>query len=163
MHHSSACSSLSLAVRKGCILFGAIVLPLFIFSQPLLAATPNSEQLIIQQQRQKALEQQLTPLTPDVRLSPPSSSFGRIAFPQEKTCFPIDQVELSGQDKLPHWLSLQRIANQAQGRCLGGQGINLLMSTLQNRLVDRGYITTRVLAPRWMIPAPGVPGVIRAV
>ncbi|MCE9941837.1 POTRA domain-containing protein, partial [Serratia liquefaciens] len=143
MRHS-AYSSLGLAVRKGCIPFGSVVLPLFIFSQPLLAATSNSEQLIIQQQRQKALEQQLTPPTPDVRLSPPSSSFGRIAFPQEKPCFPIDQVELSGQDKLPHWLPLQRIANQAQGRCLGGQGINLLMSTLQNRLVDHGYITTRV-------------------
>ncbi|SMB49156.1 exported hypothetical protein [Serratia proteamaculans] len=86
MRHS-AYSSLGLAVRKGCIPFSSVVLPLFIFSQPLLAATPNNEQLIIQQQRQKALEQQLTPPTPDVRLSPPSSSFGRIAFPQEKNLF----------------------------------------------------------------------------
>lgn len=168
MRHHSAYSSLSLAVRKGCIPFGSVVLPLFIFSQPLLAATSNSEQLIIQQQRQKALEQQLTPPTPDVRLSPPSSSFGRIAFPQEKPCFPIDQVELSGQDKLPHWLPLQRIANQAQGRCLGGQGINLLMSTLQNRLVDHGYITTRVLAPTQDLKSGQlrlvvVPGYVRQV
>lgn len=167
MRHS-AYSSLGLAVRKGCIPFGSVVLPLFIFSQPLLAATSNSEQLIIQQQRQKALEQQLTPPTPDVRLSPPSSSFGRIAFPQEKPCFPIDQVELSGQDKLPHWLPLQRIANQAQGRCLGGQGINLLMSTLQNRLVDHGYITTRVLAPTQDLKSGKlrlvvVPGYVRQV
>lgn len=168
MRHNSAYSSLSLAVRKGCIPFGSVVLPLFIFSQPLLAATSNSEQLIIQQQRQKALEQQLTPPTPDVRLSPPSSSFGRIAFPQEKPCFPIDQVELSGQDKLPHWLPLQRIANQAEGRCLGGQGINLLMSTLQNRLVDHGYITTRVLAPTQDLKSGQlrlvvVPGYVRQV
>lgn len=37
---------------------------------------------------------------------------------------------------------------QRGGRALpGAKGINLLMSTLQNRLVDHGYVTTRVLAP----------------
>ena len=168
MHHHLTHSALSFAARKGRIPFGPVVLPLFLFSQPLLAATSNSEQLIIQQQRQKALEQQLTPPTPDVRLSPPSSSLGGFAFPQEKPCFPIDQVELSGQDKLPHWLPLQHIANQAQGRCLGGQGINLLMSTLQNRLVDHGYITTRVLAPAQDLKSGQlrlvvVPGYVRQV
>lgn len=110
------------------------------------AAEPDN-QFIIQQQRQKALEQQLTPPVPDVRLSEPSSSFGKIAFPVETPCFPIQRVTLTGQDALPHWLPLQRIASQAQGRCLGGKGINLLMSTMQNRLVDHGWITTRVLAP----------------
>ena len=110
------------------------------------AAEPDN-QFIIQQQRQKALEQQLTPPVPDVRLSEPSSSFGKIAFPVETPCFPIQRVTLTGQEALPRWLPLQRIADQAQGRCLGGKGINLLMSTMQNRLVDHGWITTRVLAP----------------
>lgn len=110
------------------------------------AAEPDN-QFIIQQQRQKALEQQLTPPVPDVRLSEPSSSFGKIAFPVETPCFPIQRVTLTGQGALPRWLPLQRIASQAEGRCLGGKGINLLMSTMQNRLVDHGWITTRVLAP----------------
>ena len=116
------------------------------FLLPAHAAGPD-DQFIIQQQRQKALEQQLTPPTPDVRLSEPASGFGRIPFPTETPCFPIHRVALSGQQALPRWLPLQRIADQAQGRCLGGKGINLLMSTLQNRLVDGGWITTRVLAP----------------
>ncbi len=110
------------------------------------AATPDN-QFIIQQQRQKALEEQVTPPVPDVRLTEPASSFGKIPFPTETPCFPINRVELSGQDALPRWLPLQRVADQAQGQCLGGKGINLLMSTLQNRLVDHGWITTRVLAP----------------
>ncbi|WP_082267268.1 ShlB/FhaC/HecB family hemolysin secretion/activation protein [Erwinia billingiae] len=110
-------------------------------------AAPGDEPLVLQQQRQKALEQQLTPPTPDVRLSPPASSFSRIQFPQENPCFPIDKVVLSGKDALPHWLPLRLITRQATGQCLGGQGINLLMSALQNRLIDHGYITTRVLAP----------------
>ena len=131
------------------------------------AAEPN-DQFIIQQQRQKALEQQLTPPVPDVRLSEPSSSFGRIDFPTETPCFPIQRVELSGQDALPHWLPVQRIADQAQGRCHGGKGINLLMSTMQNRIVDHGWITTRVLAPSQDLKSGTlklaiVPGYIRHV
>ncbi|BCU54494.1 polypeptide-transport-associated domain-containing protein [Enterobacter kobei] len=84
---------------------------------------------------------------PDVRLSEPSSGYGRIDFPTETPCFAIQRVEISGKDALPRWLPLQHIASQAEGRCLGGKGINLLMSTLQNRIVDHGWITTRVLAP----------------
>ena len=112
------------------------------------SASDSSEQVILQQQRQRALEQQLLPPTPDVRLSPPVSRTDRLVFPAEKPCFIIDHVELSGQQALPGWLPLQRIAGQAQGQCLGARGINLLMSSLQNRLVDHGYITTRVLAPQ---------------
>ena len=131
------------------------------------AAEPDN-QFIIQQQRQKALEQQLTPPVPDVRLSEPSSSFGKINFPTETPCFPITRVELSGQDALPHWLPLQRMADQAQGRCLGGKGINLLMSTMQNRNVDHGCITTRVLAPSQdlksgILKLTVVPGYVRHV
>lgn len=111
-----------------------------------LAAEPD-DQFIIQQQRQRAIEQQLTPPVPDVRLSEPSSGYGRIDFPTETPCFAIQRVEISGKDALPRWLPLQHIASQPEGRCLGGKGINLLMSTLQNRIVDHGWITTRVLAP----------------
>lgn len=137
------------------------------FLLPAHAAEPDN-QFIIQQQRQKALEQQLTPPVPDVRLSEPSSSFGKIAFPVETPCFPIRNVTLTGQDTLPRWLPLQRIADQAQGRCLGGKGINLLMSTMQNRLVDHGWITTRVLAPTQDLKSGTlklaiVPGYIRHV
>ncbi len=126
------------------------------------------EQIIIQQQRQKALEQQLTPPKPDVRLSPPSSGFGSIDYPDETPCFPIHKVVLSGEEKLPRWLPIQHLGVEAEGRCLGAQGINLLMSTLQNRLVDHGYITTRVLAPSQdlksgVLTLVLVPGYVRQV
>lgn len=107
----------------------------------------GEDTFIIQQQRQEALEQQLTPSAPDVRLSAPGSFAHKINFPVETPCFQIKQTELKGADALPHWLPLQKIANGAVGHCLGAKGINLLMSTLQNRLVDHGYVTTRVLAP----------------
>ena len=122
------------------VLFGTF-LPLLVIP----TAQANNDPLI--QQRQKALEQQLLPSTPDVRLSAPVSHAGPLTFPAESPCFALSQVTLAGADKLPRWLPLQRIANQAVGHCLGGKGINLLMSTLQNRLIGSGYITTRVLAP----------------
>lgn len=92
----------------------------------------GDEAFIIQQQRQEALEQQLTPSAPDVSLSAPGSFARKINFPVETPCFQIKQTELKGADALPHWLPLQKIANGAVGHCLGAKGINLLMSTLQN-------------------------------
>ncbi|PSH37620.1 hemolysin transporter [Yersinia pseudotuberculosis] len=83
-----------------------------------------------------------------MRLSAPSAFFSRIIFPLETPCFVINRIKISGAEPLLRWLPLQRIANQALGQCLGGQGINQLMSQLQNRLVGHGYVTTRVLAPQ---------------
>ena len=128
----------------------------------------GEDTFIIQQQRQEALEQQLTPSAPDVRLSAPGSFARKINFPVETPCFQIKQTELEGADALPHWLPLQKIANGAVGYCLGAKGINLLMSTLQNRLVDHGYVTTRVLAPSQdlksgILRLVVIPGVVRHV
>lgn len=132
------------------ILHTAILFPLLVISRAGQSAelTPIQQQTLHQQERQRALEERLAPPTPDVRLSAPSASSDRLIFPVEKPCFVIDRVTLSGTEPLPRWLPLQRIANQALGQCLGGQGINQLMSQLQNRLVGHGYVTTRVLAPQ---------------
>ncbi|MFC3393720.1 ShlB/FhaC/HecB family hemolysin secretion/activation protein [Brenneria rubrifaciens] len=133
-----------------------IYLPFFTFSTS--AATPIdpsqidnrqiNQQQINQQERQHAQERQLTPRAPDVRLQPPSAFLTRLHFPVEMTpCFPIKKVDLQGTQDFPGWLPLQRLADQAVDRCLGAKGINLLMSVLQNRLIDHGYVTARVLAP----------------
>ena len=34
-----------------------------------------------------------------------------------------------------------------EGRCLGAQGVNIVLARAQNHLIARGYITSRVLAP----------------
>ncbi len=81
------------------------------------------QQSIHQQERQRALEERLAPSTPDVRLSATAASWGRMVFPVEKPCFVIERVTVSGTEPLPRWLPLQRIANQAQGQCLGGRAL----------------------------------------
>lgn len=126
------------------------------------------QQSIHQQERQRALEARLAPPPPDVRLSVPSASVGRLTFLAETPCFVIARITLSGTEPLPRWLPLQRLANQVQGQCLGAKGINLLMSQLQNRLISHGYVTTRVLAPQQdlnggILRLNVVPGTIRSV
>lgn len=110
-------------------------------------AVPGDQQLQHQQEQQKARQETLMPRTPDIRLAEPVPAPSRFHFPAEKPCFAISRVALSGQEALPHWVPLQRLANQAIGHCLGVQGINQLMSVLQNRLINHGWVTTRVLAP----------------
>ncbi|EHD23319.1 POTRA domain-containing protein [Brenneria nigrifluens] len=105
-----------------------------------------NQQQINQQERQRAQERQLTPQAPDVRLQPPGAFLTRLHFPVEMTrCFPIKKVELQGTQDFPGWLPLQRLADQAVDHCLGAKGINLLMSALQNRLIDHGYGGQRAL------------------
>ncbi|EIZ98624.1 polypeptide-transport-associated domain protein ShlB-type, partial [Salmonella enterica subsp. enterica serovar Newport str. CVM 35185] len=124
---------------------------------PVVLAAPGEEsrlqrdaarQFQQQEQQQKARDDALTPKAPDIRLSEKASSPSHLIFPEEKTCFAINQVTLTGQESLPHWVPLTRLADQAVGHCLGVKGINLLMSTLQNRLINHGWVTSRVLAPQ---------------
>lgn len=108
----------------------------------------SNQQLIYQQERQKATEEALSSRAPKVSLSSPIKNVKTIDFPEEQFCFPIQHVELLERDNLPFTIPLNSLAKQAEGRCLGGKGLNLLMTELQNQLIGYGYITTRVLAPQ---------------
>ncbi|EMM6764214.1 ShlB/FhaC/HecB family hemolysin secretion/activation protein [Pluralibacter gergoviae] len=118
--------------------------------------------------QQSAKEAQLTPDAPDISLneSPPPDADG--PFPQETPCFSIDRVRLTGREAFPHWFPAQRIADGAVGHCLGVKGINQLMSRLQNRLVDHGWVTSRVLVPeqdlsKGELTLALVPGMLRHI
>ncbi len=129
------------------LVFFAPILALSFSTMAASERVQSAQQFLNQQQRQQALEQQITPVAPDVNLSSVQQPLPEQGFPTETPCFTVSQVVLSGTQALPHWLPLQRQANQAVGHCLGAKGINLLMSRLQNKLVGHGYVTTRVLAP----------------
>lgn len=118
-----------------------------LFAEPPPTKVISDEQLIHQQERDKALQETLTPATPDIRLLPPSTHTGELNFPTESLCFVINQVQLLERDKLPWFIPLNKLAKQAEHHCLGSEGINLLMKAIQDRLISYGYITTRVVAP----------------
>ncbi|EOC1325573.1 ShlB/FhaC/HecB family hemolysin secretion/activation protein [Cronobacter dublinensis] len=106
------------------------------------------EQFQHQQQQQKAREARLAAEAPDIRIPVATASSSHLQFPDENPCFTIERVTLAGKDALPHWVPLQRLADQAVGHCLGVQGINMIIGTLQDRIIEHGWVTTRVLAPQ---------------
>ncbi|EHJ5405801.1 ShlB/FhaC/HecB family hemolysin secretion/activation protein [Salmonella enterica subsp. enterica serovar Wedding] len=119
---------------------------IFILLLPVLRGQA-AQPLLHQQARQKALAQQLTPLTPSVRLPSSSGADYPSGFPVESPCFAIHRVQLAGAEALPYWLPLSALTRRAVGQCLGSGGISLLVRQLQDRIVSRGWVTTRVLVP----------------
>lgn len=138
-----------------------------------IACSTQAAPFIDQQQQhiksqQSAKEAQLTPDAPDIMLkeSPYPDADG--PFPQETPCFAIEHVRVTGRDAFPRWFPVQRIADGAVGHCLGVKGINQLMSRLQNRMVDHGWVTSRVLVPeqdlsKGTLTLALVPGILRHI
>ncbi len=135
----------SLAVRVLCVVTSVLA------SQAALAAEPQvpGQELLRQQQRERAQREQLEP-SPDVRLKSLSDTADHLHLPRSETpCFTIRNVVLSG-DQAEHFQWALRSANPVEdpllGRCVGAGGINLTMKRIQNAIIARGFITTRVLA-----------------
>jgi hemolysin activation/secretion protein len=119
--------------------------------------TTAIQEQLRQQQREEALRKQLQP-EPDVRLPSPTAPSGASTsdlLPEsEAPCFNIQRVELQGTDAaLFEWalpaahLTPTGLVDSAVNRCLGVQGVNTVLSRVQNAIIARGYVTTRVLAP----------------
>ncbi|RWR01850.1 hypothetical protein ED28_09420 [[Pantoea] beijingensis] len=138
-----------------------------------VSAAPNNNTIFDQQQQhqqaqQEARDAQLAPDAPGVRLQAETVPDADAPFPVETTCFQIDAVALSGTQVFPHWAPLSRIANGGVGHCLGINGINQLISRLQNNLIDHGWVTSRVLAPEQDLRSGTlrltiIPGTVRSI
>ncbi|WP_411753125.1 ShlB/FhaC/HecB family hemolysin secretion/activation protein [Serratia sp. (in: enterobacteria)] len=105
------------------------------------------QQVSHQQEQDKARYDQLATQGKDIRAADAGSQSSRIVFPQEPACFEIQQVILNKDAQIPRWLPLQKLTVQAEGRCLGIEGVRTLATALQNKLIRHGYITTRVVVP----------------
>jgi len=112
---------------------------------PLSVATPE---LLHQQARERQLREQLE-RQPDIHIEPPALTADTPLPANEFPCQPIAHIELTGNGAADFtWIlaAIDRPDDPPTGRCLGAQGINQLMARLQNRLIERGYLTTRVVA-----------------
>ncbi|MGK2721033.1 ShlB/FhaC/HecB family hemolysin secretion/activation protein [Serratia sp. CY68758] len=96
-----------------------------------------------QQERERALQQQNAPQA-DARLSRPD-----VVLPDyptdERPCFIINRLTLVGESADRFQWALNAAAD-ARGRCLGSQGIVLAINKVQNAILAKGYVTTRVMA-----------------
>ncbi|MFV8985385.1 ShlB/FhaC/HecB family hemolysin secretion/activation protein [Serratia fonticola] len=125
---------------------------LLLILTPLVQAAENGQfieqQMSHQQEQEKARYNQLETVGKDVRSTGNGGLSIHIDFPEEHPCFTIQRVELIKDDKIPQWIPLHKLTEQAQGRCLGIQGVKTLATALQNNLIGHGYITTRVMIPQ---------------
>jgi hemolysin activation/secretion protein len=109
----------------------------------------NAKEQLLQQERERALRQEQQK-SPDVRLDQPLIADTLQSIPQnESPCFTIDRITLLGDaSERFQWalhapsVNIEKVIHQ----CLGTQGINVVMKRIQNAIIARGYITTRVLA-----------------
>ncbi|MFC3627489.1 ShlB/FhaC/HecB family hemolysin secretion/activation protein [Vogesella amnigena] len=118
------------------------------------AASPDAvradQEFIRQQQRERALRQQQETAA-DIRPEPAQQQQLADSLPDsESPCFVIQRVQLQGELAPSFaWLlpASEHGGEAVVGRCLGTQGINVLLNRMQNALIAKGYVTTRVLVP----------------
>ncbi len=100
------------------------------------------------QERQRLLREQFE-RGADVRMPLPELPVAGRLPGDEQPCFRIDALALQGAELFP-WLADAAAGPEADdspiGRCLGTQGINTVLARLQQALIARGWITSRVLA-----------------
>lgn len=131
-------------------------------------------QLLRQQERAAQLRQQLES-KPDVRL-PQWVATQTTRLPlAESPCFMIHRIVLVGEMS-EHFADITDSANYAAhgrhdaivDRCIGIIGISIAIRRIQNELVRRGYVTTRVLAgsqelTKGVLTLTLIPGRVRAI
>ena len=133
----------------------------------------NQQELQHQQQQGQQQRQQLE-RTPDVRRTAPEKATTQ-TLPVETPCFVIERFQLHNASgaTLPEfdWMLEQLIAPDAPvflGQCVGLQGVDWLMERAQQRLVERGFVTSRIFAiqqdmSQGTLALTLIPGRIRAI
>ena len=128
----------------------------------------TAQELLRQQQRERVLREQQES-APDVRLPPPAAEKERLPD-AETPCFTINAIVLKSATPDFDWAAkaADPADDPASGRCLGTTGINLVMKRIQNAIIARGFVTTRVLAEAQdlqtgVLTLTVIPGRVRAI
>ena len=113
---------------------------------PGLAQTIETETLLRQQERERALREQNEAQTP-VYLQRPRPAVSQLPA-NETPCQVIRQLVLQGDASEQFQWALKAADSEddpVTGRCLGTAGIAVVMQRIQRAILERGYVTTRVL------------------
>lgn len=145
------------------------------------AARTNAEQQQQLQQQRDAEQREATVTAPVVRSAAPLGR-DRPVLPAETPCFRIDTFSLEVPDTLSEaarvkgasalpmdpFAFLRDWLTPYEGQCVGKQGLDMLIKSLQAVILSHGYVTTRVLFPtqdlsKGIMKVALIPGVIRHV
>jgi len=101
----------------------------------------------LERERQLRGQQEIRPdeRKPELTTTPPA-----LEYPgKESPCFTINSIQLIG-DAAPEFqfalADVIRGKHKAIGRCLGAEGLNVAISHMQNAVIAKGFVTTRILA-----------------
>lgn len=134
------------------ITYFLIVFLLFISAQAKSALSENNsppvkDRSASQVEQEKVQQKNLQNIARQHRASTQAGDREKLVFPQESACYQIKQVSWTQDNAALKLKSLHHLTQQAEGRCLGIQGIRLLANKLQNEIIRLGYITTRLDMP----------------
>lgn len=100
-----------------------------------------------QEKRRRALLQKQQEQDNRILLeSEPSAA--KLVPENEKPCFVVNEYVLTGQQAKKFNFALEATLEQdpeLAGQCLGVNGVNAVVSKIQNQIIRAGYVTTRVL------------------
>jgi hemolysin activation/secretion protein len=132
------------------------------------------DQELIRRQQQEQQQRQQLERTSDVRLSIPEKATTQ-TLSIETPCFLIERLQLRNDSGAPlpefDWVVEQLTTPDVPtfiGQCVGAQGVAWLIEQAQKTLVDRGFVTSRVLAAeqdmsQGTLVLTLIPGRIRAI
>lgn len=110
----------------------------------------DASEKLRQQQHQQAQQQQLQHEA-DIRIETPSHQVLSLSN-HESPCYPIHQISLTDYGSTSLTSQFQWAFDKAVDdlkltlpHCFGGEGLGILMKQVQNNIIDKGYVTTRVV------------------
>ena len=135
-----ACARRAIRFALACAVLGA---GLAKGAQAPSAAPDAQTQEGLRRQEERARQQPVLPVSADL-LAPAPSAGPLPELPEESPCFPLRTLRLAGEGSQDFgWLTAAP-ARRFQGACLGTQGLSLLARELDEALLARGYVTSRV-------------------
>jgi hemolysin activation/secretion protein len=125
--------------------FVVFLLPSLMVFSVFAQATLDAEELRRRAQ-EEAEQQKRRQEALDVHLEAGGKDMESLDLPAEKPCFVIKSLIVEG-DGSDDFSWAQPYLNNYSGKCVGKEGINLIVKRLTGQFVERGYITTRVGVP----------------
>lgn len=114
-------------------------------------ALPDPTPELRRQQEREAETRKRLETQPDVRLPEQAKAELTRLLEAEKPCYKIDAIHIDGEDAKDFaWIQGAFTGIEKDdaplGRCIGAQGINLLLKRGQDALIAKGYVTSRLVA-----------------
>ena len=114
--------------------------------QPITPQDVEEREAARQREQERQRLQEMQDAQPDVRLQPEEAPSDALEYPpDESPSFLIREIRLEGDMSEKFQWALKTVSD-ALGRSLGGKGVNVVMTRIQNAIVDKGFVTTRVVA-----------------